>query len=55
MKKQLALVITLLLVFIVSAPALAVTFDLSPFENNANYEVEFDEMDDTGEIALVDG
>lgn len=55
MKKQLALVITLLLVFIVSVPALAVTFDLSPFENNANYEVEFDEMDDTGEIALVDG
>ena len=55
MKKYLALVISLLLVSFVSVPALAISFDLFPFENNANYEVEFDEMDDTGEISLVEG
>ena len=55
MKKYFALMITLLLVSIVSVPALAITFDISPFENNPNYEVEFDEMDDTGEIALAEG
>lgn len=55
MKKYLALVITLLLVSAVSVPALAITFDLAPFENSDNYEVEFDEMDDTGEISLVEG
>lgn len=55
MKKYLAFVITLFLVSTVSVPALAITFDISPFENSDNYEVEFDEMDDTGEIALVEG
>ena len=55
MKKYCALVIALLLVSIVSVPALAITFDISPFENSENYEVEFDEMDDTGEISLVEG
>lgn len=55
MKKYLAMVITLLLVSIVSVPALAITFDISPFENSTNYEIEFDDMDDTGEISLVEG
>lgn len=55
MKKYLALVISLLLVSFASAPALAVTFDLAPFENSDNYEVKFDEMNDTGEISLVEG
>lgn len=55
MKKFLALVITLLMVSTMTVPALAVTFDISPFENSENYEVEFDEMDDTGDIELVEG
>ena len=55
MKKYLTLVIALVLVSVMSVHELAINFDISPFENNANYEVEFDEMDDTGEITLVEG
>ena len=55
MKKYFALIITLLLVFVAAVPALAITFDISPFESSGNYEVEFDEMNDTGEITLVEG
>ncbi len=55
MKKYLVLLMAALFVMTVSLPAMAMTFDLSPFENSENYEVEFDEMDDTGEIKLVEG
>lgn len=56
MKKILALVITLLLVSMLTIPALAaVNFDISPFENADKYQIEFDDMDDTGEIRLASG
>ena len=38
-----------------SGTALAeIEFDISVFENDPNYEVEFDEMDDTGTIQFAE-
>ena len=39
-----------------SRTALAeIEFDISVFENDPNYEVEFDEMNDTGTIRFAEG
>ena len=55
MKKYLVMVIALVMVCAMAVPASAVSFDLSPFENSENYEIEFDDMDDTGTITLKSG
>lgn len=60
MKKYFTLMVALVLIFAVTIPAFAdantsseIKFDISPFENSDNYTIEFDDMDDTGEINLT--
>lgn len=49
LKRLIAVILTCVLLW--SGAALAeIEFDISVFENDPNYEVEFDEMDDTGTI-----
>ena len=47
------LVVALMLITLTCSAA--INFDISVFENNPMYTVEFDDMDDTGEIDLVEG
>lgn len=60
MKKYFTLMISLVLIFTITVPAFAdanttseIKFDISPFENSDNYTIEFDDMNDTGEITLI--
>lgn len=53
MKKIFALLVFLALMVFSSALA-EINFDISPFENNSNFEVAFDDMNDTCEINCVD-
>ena len=60
MKKYFTLMISLVLIFTITVPAFAdanttseIKFDISPFENSDNYTIEFDNMNDTGEITLI--
>ena len=53
LKRLIAVILTCVLLW--SGAALAVIeFDISVFENDPNYEVEFDEMDDTGTIRFAE-
>lgn len=54
MKKCFALAIGLLLVCMFTVPALAVNFDVTPFEKSENFKITYDDMDDTGEITFVE-
>ncbi len=60
MKKYFTLMISLVLIFTITVSAFAdanttseIKFDISPFENSDNYTIEFDDMNDTGEITLI--
>lgn len=55
MKKWMARLAAALLCCCAATAAAEVKFDISVFENNPDYEVEFDEMDDTGTIKSSDG
>lgn len=53
LKRLIAVILTCVLLW--SGAALAeIEFDISVFENDPNYEVEFDEMDDTGTIRFAE-
>ena len=53
LKRLIAVIVTCVLLW--SGAALAeIEFDISVFENDPNYEVEFDEMDDTGTIQFAE-
>ena len=53
LKRLIAVILTCVLLW--SGAALAeIEFDISVFENDPNYEVEFDEMDDTGTIQFAE-
>lgn len=53
LKRLIAVIFTCVLLW--SGAALAeIEFDISVFENDPNYEVEFDEMDDTGTIRFAE-
>ena len=53
LKCLIAVILTCVLLW--SGAALAeIEFDISVFENDPNYEVEFDEMDDTGKMCIRD-
>ena len=53
LKRLIAVIVTCVLLW--SGAALAeIKFDISVFENDPNYEVEFDEMDDTGTIQFAE-
>ena len=54
MKKSIALLI--LVVLLATTTALAeIRFDISGFESSGKYDIEFDDMNDTGEIAPKEG
>lgn len=55
MKKWMARLAAVLICCCAATAAAEVKFDISVFENNPDYEVEFDEMDDTGTITSSDG
>ena len=55
MKKWMARLAAALLCCCAATAAAEVKFDISVFENNPDYKVEFDEMDDTGEITSTEG
>lgn len=52
MKKWMAGLATALLCCCAATATAELKFDISVFENNPNYKVELDEMDDTGTIEL---
>ena len=53
LKRLIAVILTCVLLW--SGAALAeIEFDISVFENDPNYQVEFDEMDDTGTIRFAE-
>lgn len=53
MKKLISFLVLFILTVI---PALAdINFDISVFENSGNYDIEFDDMDDTGTIQPKEG
>lgn len=54
MKKLGLFVLTVIVLSLTFSAAFAETYDVSVFENNPAFEVEFDEMDDTGEISLTE-
>lgn len=56
MKKYLAFVVALGLAFVLTTNGLAagINFDISVFEDSENYTIEFDDMNDTGEITPVE-
>ena len=55
MKKWAMWIAALMLCLSVATAMAEVKFDISVFQNNENYNVEFDEMDDTGEITSTEG
>lgn len=55
MKKWMARLAAVLLCCCAATAAAEVKFDISVFENNPDYKVEFDEMDDTGTIESSEG
>ena len=55
MKKCMARLAAALLCCCAATAAAEVKFDISVFENNPDYKVEFDEMDDTGTIESSEG
>lgn len=55
MKKWMARLAAALLCCCAATAAAEVKFDISVFENNPDYKVEFDEMDDTGTIESSEG
>ena len=56
MKRNFGILILVIVLFTVTLTcSAAINFDISVFEKNPKYKVEFDDMDDTGEISLVEG
>lgn len=56
MKRIISLLICMCICIVFPTPAFAnVEFDISVFENNPAYTVEFDDMNDTGEITPAEG
>lgn len=53
MKKVFASMLMIVLLCSMLLPAYAINFDISAFENDPDFTVEFDDMDDTGTISLV--
>lgn len=54
MKKSLTFLIAAIIMTIIINVAAASGFDVTVFQNNPLYDVEYDDMDDTLEISLVD-
>lgn len=56
MKRSLGVLFLVLALFSITLSCSAgINFDISVFKNNPKYTVEFDDMDDTGEISLLEG
>lgn len=53
LKRLIAVILTCVLLWS-GAALVEIEFDISVFENDPNYEVEFDEMDDTGTIRFAE-
>ena len=53
LKRLIAVILTCVLLWS-GAALVEIEFDISVFENDPNYEVEFDEMDDTGTIQFAE-